>query len=352
MRLWAKTVLVLVVLLIVGGLWLLFSGNTEAPEERIVRSSRLAVLGDMVALRATSSTSFATIASDTEVFPGAIVRTDETGRGLIEAPDGSITVVDTETELTIAAADAEQTALLLHTGNLWSRIEKSLERGEFYEIETQHAVAAVRGTQFGTLASDATTTVLVAEGVVGTILKDPITGARIPESATTTPAGHKITIATDGTMQIEPLSEEDRTHPWFLFNNPDSADIPPPDDDTPLPPPPPPESALPAVVLTLTRVNPPEVTLGEDDNVVLTGSGFTDVAEVLVGAENIPEFFVTQDSTLYFDARLLNDTGIFDVSVVDSAGARATLSDALTVLEPPPEEEPQPTEDTTNNRYY
>ncbi|MCI0619811.1 FecR family protein [Candidatus Wolfebacteria bacterium] len=338
MKLWAKTVLALVVLLVAGGAWLLLSGDAETPNEGAAFPSRLTVLSAALSVRATSSVSFTAATSSMELFPGAIVRTDDTGRALIEAPGTSITVVGENTELTVAAGDAGRTALALHTGNLWSRIEKSLEQGEFYEIETQHAVAAVRGTSFGTNASAASTSILVTENSVDVIQKNPETGERLPNTLETVEAGSKATVSfTDGII-IEPLSPEDTSSEWFGFNNPDFAE-PPAEIDTEFAMPPAEPDISPPPPLTLIQVNPSAAVLGEEDNIVLTGSGFTDVTEVFVGSQSIAEFFIPQDSTLYFDARLLNSAGTFDVSVVNAAGVRATLSDALSVAEPSPERE-------------
>lgn len=355
MKWWVKILLLLIALLIVWGGWTLFSNTAETPDGELISPSRLASVNDVVAVRATSSADFAPVSGEVEVFPGAIVRTDETGRGIVETPDGSITVIDTETELTIAATERGRTTLALHAGNLWSRIEKSLEQGEFYEIETEHLVAAVRGTSFGTLSGDTTTTILIATGTVTTVPKDPATGARIPENATSTPGGYKVIVDDNGTLRVEPLFEEDRNSFWFRLNNPESTNVFAPVDTAataPAPAPAPlPIAAPPPPAPTLELVNPPEVTLGEENNVVLTGSGFTNVTDIFVDTQDIPEFFVTQDTTLYFDARQLDDTGTFDVSVVSGAGT-TTLQDALTVREPAPEEEPPPPQDTSDNRYY
>jgi hypothetical protein len=179
------------------------------------------------------------------------------------------------------------------------------------------------------------------------VQKDPETGERLQDTLEIVEAGSKATVGPLTGIVVEPLSSEDTSDEWFRSNNPDVVELPPSTDTDPAPP-----VAVPLpVALTLTHVNPSEVTRGEDDNVVLTGSGFTDVVEVFVGTERVMEFFVTKDTTLYFNARFLNETGTVDVRVTNNVGTHATLSDALSITEPAIVEEPVPSQDTSPNRY-
>lgn len=155
------------------------------------------------------------ITKPTTVELGKRIITSATGRALIEATH--TTVIDANTEISLATLNptANQTELELHTGNLWSRVKKISDQGEYFDIVTDNARASVRGTSFGVFKKDRITTLIVIEG---SVLFGPKNGPQI-----VVPAGKKSFVIDSNPAIITEISEEDAQNPWFIFNNPNFA---------------------------------------------------------------------------------------------------------------------------------
>lgn len=321
---------------------------------------------------------FQSILTPTYVVEGSHVKTNTTGRALIEGTN--TTVIDSNTEITLAVLDTQKnkTRLQLEAGQVWSRVKKLSDKGEFYEIETQHARASVRGTSFGLKKVGNVLTVYVVEGMVNFGTIPPETDDTIRFSAANVSAGKKAVLS-DGDLVpvVSDITEKDRQDPWFLFNNPSvsappstltpsitaaptnvptqtietisppssgtsigAETIQPPVDATPVPEPPPApnRTITPATAdspeLLLSSMSPNTMVAGTAVTFTLSGSGFVkaNVSSVVIGNTRITSYKVIDDSTI----RLSIDAGQFpagdyDVTVEGMANTFSSLSPGLIV---------------------
>lgn len=352
--------------LLVAGAALFLTVFTEKNEKR--ENSTLSeelpfiitVIRDTVFLKDAAAPDFAKIQREVRTWRGATIKTDSMGRALLTTGAAIHTMIDHSSELTIAEYTEDHTSLKLFLGNLWSRVEKTFEQGEFYEIETQNAVAAVRGTSFGTRYINDTTTILVTEGVVMAMVLDPITGARVTSTEIAIPAGKKAEIGRNGKIKITAISKSDMASAWFRLNNPpiQSKESSSPEPKTasasdiliqkkPFPPP---------IVATplhskLISVTPQLVILDPQNpqNITVKGEYLDMVRELYVGVQLIKKFFVFDQYTIVFNTSELTETGTFDIHVVDTGENTETLGAALTVEHPSPPPPPQEPPPGTNN---
>jgi len=80
--------------------------------------------------------------------PGDTVETQAGGRAEIALPGGSLLRIGENTRLTLSPIPARsEFSARLFFGNLWARVHK-LASGETFRVETENAVAGVRGTEF------------------------------------------------------------------------------------------------------------------------------------------------------------------------------------------------------------
>src|SRR5439155_152146 len=80
--------------------------------------------------------------------PGDTVETQPGGRAEIALPGGSLLRIGENTRLTLSPIPARsEFSARLFFGNLWARVHK-LVSGETFRVETENAVAGVRGTEF------------------------------------------------------------------------------------------------------------------------------------------------------------------------------------------------------------
>jgi hypothetical protein len=153
-------------------------------------------------------------------YEGNIVETLSSGRGLIQLKNGTITVIDYSTKIKIKAhSDDEHASLFLSSGKVWATVKKVFGKGEYYEIETQNAVAVVRGTSFGLSYINGVSHLEVTEGVVAFVPIDPKTGERLYDKTVLITAGNQATIKDDGVVVIVSLKPNDKKEDWYIFNN-------------------------------------------------------------------------------------------------------------------------------------
>ncbi len=338
---------------------------------------------------------FQAITSPTQMISGSHVKTDTTGRALIEGVN--TTILDSNTEITLSLIDPQKnkTRLQLEAGNVWSRVKKLSDKGEFYEIETQTARASVRGTSFGLSKKGNVTTLYVVEGIVNFGTIPPETDDSIRFSAANVSAGKKAVLV-DGALVpiVSDITKKDKQDPWFVFNNPtvgvppSSATIPsvngraqdqPLQRTTPSPslnetisPPPSSEPSVPTETiqppadaqrdqgtppvaeetvtpnqtitpktettaeLLLSSVSPSFMSAGSGGVVILTGVGFekANVFSVFVGKTRFMNFQILNDTTIRFTIGIRQmSAGAYDVSVEGSHAEFASLSPGL-ILNP------------------
>src|SRR3989344_5184660 len=215
------------------------------------------------------ATTSAEVTQSEEVYQGDRLETLHTGRALLQSINGTQTLLDYDTQVTITVQDPTggHQRFSLALGGVWSRVEKVLGQGEFYEIETQNAVAAVRGTAFGVAYRNGLTTLEVENGVVGVIPVDPATHTRLLAKEIAVRAGSKATIDDEGTVTVTTLTDTDKKASWYQLGA--TAALPIQSSPQPSAPPKPAATVVPATsvaptptptttALTLTSITPPD----------------------------------------------------------------------------------------------
>ncbi|MDQ3014303.1 MAG: FecR domain-containing protein [bacterium] len=177
------------------------------------------VLDTNLTLKSFSDAVFKDIPNSVNVFPKDILRTSTTGRAVIENPQGTVDVLDYNSELAIQDKTTEEgSSRFLKGGSVWTRTEKVLGQGEFHEMETQNAVAVIRGTSFGVMYAQSLTTVIITRGKVGVIPVNLTTRVRAYDKEVIVSAGNKATVNDAGEIVVTPISKADKKMPWFMFN--------------------------------------------------------------------------------------------------------------------------------------
>lgn len=313
-----------------------------------------------VFIKDAAETDFNMIEEEAVALGGSVVKTSPSGRSIIEGPNQSITVVDRNSEITLVTVSEKGSTIILEAGNVWSRVEKTLEQGEFYEMKTEHAVATVRGTSFGTFLLKDSSEFIVHEGTVTFFLIDSETGERIPSSETRVTGPKKVIVdSAQGVIVLE-ISEKDKASEWYKFNvSMDEApgetnvkekstiiiddfdvirEIPPPssveketvEEEAEVITPDPKEAPQ-----SLQSVNPSEVVLSENEGfIVLRGEGLLSVMKLFMG-ESDTTFSAIDDTELHIFISDIQDTGLLDIAAIFEDGRTAELSQALSVEEFP-----------------
>ncbi len=156
----------------------------------------------------------------TKVYEGEEVETSDTGRALLQMENGTLSAIDYSTKLTVKThIDDEHAGISLLAGNVWSTVEKVFGKGEYYEIETQNAVAVVRGTSFGVSIEGDNTVLEVSEGAVLFVPIDPKTGKRLYDKAVLVPAGKKAILGSAGVIEVFDMTKDDLQDEWYIYNN-------------------------------------------------------------------------------------------------------------------------------------
>jgi hypothetical protein len=221
-----RKVIILLIVLICLGLIYYFSKTpaTQSPSLSTTptKAGIATTLQKNLEIKNVVNATFLPIATSSTVYQGDTLKTGSVGRGIVETENGTITTLDYLSEMTIVGGNASgtQSSGFLASGNLWARVKKVFDKGEFYEIETQNAVAVVHGTSFGLYARATSTTLVVAEGVVGIFPVDSVSRIRHPELEKKVPAGSKATVDIHGVILVSKISEKDARDSWYLVNNP------------------------------------------------------------------------------------------------------------------------------------
>jgi FecR protein len=142
-------VLVLVILIVGGGVFWLNSTAQAA----VSVSATLTVYQPTASLARGSGGTFANATSGTQVQAGDSVKTDAKGRASIQLPDGTLTRLASDTQITLDAAHFSKDGAL-HDAKLTEKIGRTLTSvqhlvsGATFQVAGQSAVASVRGTKF------------------------------------------------------------------------------------------------------------------------------------------------------------------------------------------------------------
>jgi hypothetical protein len=291
----------------------------------------------------------------------AHIRTGKIGRALITAPEKRMTL-DSSSEITISKEENKKVSEIgLTAGSIWSRVEKIVEKGDYYQVKTQNAVASVRGTEFSVSFSAGTTTLLVTESVVAFT---PLDSSGLPNESKTVlvSAGHKAARSGSGEISVSVTSDADKSTAWYISNTSDigrttiipvpaptvaePARVSPP--QTAVTSPTAPATTKPAAItgtgpaattptpLRITRIDPVRISAKAGGSFTLYGTGFSNVISVTLnqaGQRPVPAdaFKITNDTTITgsFPSGIL--AGEYDVVVVTDSEQGTTLPAGMTV---------------------
>jgi hypothetical protein len=351
-----RTSIIASLFLVVAGVVVLVATRFRAPEVSLRdQTASIAVSPIRSDVLLKTSSVFAPLPGPSLAPSGSVVRTSETGRALIETSEGHVSVVDPRSEVVLSQVEASS-AIEIVAGSVWSRLENTLEQGEF-ELRTKTAAAVVRGTSFGMEAGlGGPTTVLVSEGSVACYVRDLATGERVEESEVVATAGTKAIWQSDGKIVVTPLSEGDRASEWYRYHNGISSstkpatiqkppaktepktptatgEVPPAKSPEPVPV----EEPLPAFILS--SITPKEVVVDGTSIVRIQGTGFTKAITVTVGGAKVHQWSIQGEREIRITIDASMPGGTYDVTVVDTYGRTITLPKSLTVREAPKKEE-------------
>jgi FecR protein len=142
-------VLVLLILLVGGGIFWLNSSAQAA----VSVSATLTVYQPTASLERSGSGAFNTASSGAQVQAGDSVSTDTKGRASIQLPDGTLTRLASDSQITLDAAHFSKNGNL-HDAKLTEKVGRTLTSvqhlvsGAAFQVAGQAAVASVRGTKF------------------------------------------------------------------------------------------------------------------------------------------------------------------------------------------------------------
>jgi FecR protein len=142
-------VLVLLILLVGGGIFWLNSSAQAA----VSVSATLTVYQPIASLERSGSGAFNPASSGAQVQAGDSVSTDTKGRASIQLPDGTLTRLASDSQITLDAAHFSKNGTL-HDAKLTEKVGRTLTSvqhlvsGAAFQVAGQAAVASVRGTKF------------------------------------------------------------------------------------------------------------------------------------------------------------------------------------------------------------
>ena len=158
--------LVLLILIVGGGVFWLNSSAQAA----VNVSATLTVYQPNASLEHKGGSAFGAATSGVQVQAGDSVKTDTKGRASIQLPDGTLTRLASDTEITLDAAHFTK-AGTLHDAKITEKVGRTLTSvqhlvsGATFQVAGQSAVASVRGTKFEIyITADGTMTVKLFDG--------------------------------------------------------------------------------------------------------------------------------------------------------------------------------------------
>jgi hypothetical protein len=196
-------VLVLLILIVGGGIFWLNSTAQAA-----VNVSATLTVYQPAASVARQNGAFAAAASGAQVQAGDSVQTDAKGRASIQLPDGTLTRLASNTQITLDAAHFSKDGSL-HDAKITEKIGRTLTSvqhlvsGATFQVAGQSAVASVRGTKFEVyIKADGTMIVKLFDGFLDIIGKNNTSVHLIAgQQATVDPQGN---VGPAGPIQPDP----------------------------------------------------------------------------------------------------------------------------------------------------
>ncbi|GEM_PF-5386478 len=142
------------------------------------------------------------------------VKTDSKGRAQIVYPNGTVTRIDKNSQITLEKFENKpfNADVLLSVGRIWSRVKKLLG-GESYETKSSTLVASVRGTSFGLgILSDGQSKITVTKHKVHIDCIENKLQADIDKTDKT------ITNCKTSPKPL-PIDSTEFNDEWYIFNN-------------------------------------------------------------------------------------------------------------------------------------
>ena len=186
---WILALIVLVLLVAGGAIWLNVSASAA--------TNAVATLTVYVPVTSVSHNGrdYAPAGSGAMVQAGDAVKTDAKGRASIQLPDGTLTRLASDTEITLAAAhfakdgSLRDTSLIEKVGRTFTNVQH-LVSGATFKVSGQSATATVRGTKFEVyIKPDGTMVVKLFQGELDFDGKNHV-HLTAPQQATADPQGN------------------------------------------------------------------------------------------------------------------------------------------------------------------
>jgi hypothetical protein len=197
---WIVALLVVVLLVAAGLVWLNASASAS--------TNAVATLTIFLptASVAHSGAAYDTAASGATVIPGDSIKTDAKGRAAIQLPDGTLTRLASDTEITLTSAhfakngNLQDASIAQKIGRTFTNVQH-LVGGATFKVSGQAATATVRGTKFEVyIKADGTMLVKLFEGQLDFDGKNHV-HLVAPQQATADPDGN---IGPAGPIVAEP----------------------------------------------------------------------------------------------------------------------------------------------------
>jgi hypothetical protein len=197
-------VLVVLILIVGGGIFWLNSTAQAA----VNVSATLTVYQPTASIARGSAGAFAAATSGMQVQAGDSVQTDAKGRASIQLPDGTLTRLASDTQITLDAAHFSKSGTL-HDAKITEKIGRTLTSvqhlvsGATFQVAGQSAVASVRGTKFEVyIKADGTMIVKLFDGFLDITSKNGTSVHLVAgQQATVDPQGN---IGPAGPIQPDP----------------------------------------------------------------------------------------------------------------------------------------------------
>ena len=208
---------VLVVIAAVGYFWKDIAIVSE-PITSTSSATLTALSKDVYLKRFAGDVETETVSIATPVANKDQIKTSAEGRAILTQGNDILTSLDNNTSLTVAIGEqGKKTRSELVAGQTWSKVERSLEQDEVYEVYTPTMVAAVRGTSFG-VSTDPTKALVVSEGTVVAQGRDEF--GTVSSSTVIVEAGNTLEII-EGILTIRETTDTDRDEWYFEHNDKD-----------------------------------------------------------------------------------------------------------------------------------
>lgn len=164
------------------------------------------------------------------VSVGAEIKTASDSAASIFYPNGTVATMDSDTSIIIAKFEdlgkSQNSKIKLVNGNLWSRVEQVLDKENTYEVQTNNAVATVRGTSILNQYKNGKSKLTVVASTKKVQFKalDPATGTSIAGGSLevdvdkSVEADEKFPPSAAKPLQSQSISPEDKKLQFFLQN--------------------------------------------------------------------------------------------------------------------------------------